>query len=226
MGRLEEAGLNPHLVYGTGTVTGNTSGQMPKYNVPESDYSGIKPYEYPKIPDMIGMYQDVQQRSENINLTKQAVEAKQLENDTKEVELGVKKATALDRIGTLSQRHQGAIRDNELKEIKKSLENLKLGTEKERQNVLKEQGENIRTKTKSEKQKMLERAEDIIFKKYKNDWIKMGVTSSDNILFRQLVRAWLGVDFIADEGDQTLLDLFEKGDPNDTVTDAFKKLKR
>jgi hypothetical protein len=73
---------------------------------------------------------------------------------------------------------------------------------------------------------MLERAEDIIFKKYKNDWIKMGVTSSDNILFRQLVRAWLGVDFIADEGDQTLLDLFEKGDPNDTVTDAFKKLKR
>jgi hypothetical protein len=54
----------------------------------------------------------------------------------------------------------------------------------------------------------------------------MGVTSSDNILFRQLVRAWLGVDFIADEGDQTLLDLFEKGDPNDTVTDAFKKLKR
>lgn len=31
MKRLQEAGLNPNLVYGTGTVAGNTSGQIPKY---------------------------------------------------------------------------------------------------------------------------------------------------------------------------------------------------
>lgn len=31
MKRLKTAGLNPNLVYGTGTVAGNTSGQIPKY---------------------------------------------------------------------------------------------------------------------------------------------------------------------------------------------------
>ena len=34
MSRLQEAGLNPNLVYGTGTVTGNTSSGMPSFPVP------------------------------------------------------------------------------------------------------------------------------------------------------------------------------------------------
>lgn len=39
MKRLKSAGLNPHLVYGTGSVTGNTSGQMPQYQAPKADYN-------------------------------------------------------------------------------------------------------------------------------------------------------------------------------------------
>ena len=35
MQRLQKAGLNPNLVYGNGSVVGNTSGQIPKYNAPE-----------------------------------------------------------------------------------------------------------------------------------------------------------------------------------------------
>lgn len=35
MARLKDAGLNPHLVYGTGTVTGNTIGNAPQYKRPE-----------------------------------------------------------------------------------------------------------------------------------------------------------------------------------------------
>lgn len=38
MKRLEDAGLNPHLVYGTGTVTGNTIGNAPQYRRPEIDF--------------------------------------------------------------------------------------------------------------------------------------------------------------------------------------------
>lgn len=34
MERLKAAGLNPNLVYGSGSVTGNTSGSMPAYNAP------------------------------------------------------------------------------------------------------------------------------------------------------------------------------------------------
>lgn len=36
--RLKSAGLNPNLVYGSGSVVGNTSGQMPKYNSPTMNY--------------------------------------------------------------------------------------------------------------------------------------------------------------------------------------------
>lgn len=34
MARLSQAGLNPHLVYGNGTVAGNTGSEMPKYQAP------------------------------------------------------------------------------------------------------------------------------------------------------------------------------------------------
>lgn len=39
MERLKEAGLNPNLVYGTGTVAGNTASQLPKYQAPKMDNS-------------------------------------------------------------------------------------------------------------------------------------------------------------------------------------------
>lgn len=46
MSRLKSAGLNPHLVYGTGTVTGNQSGATPTYNAPKVDYQ-YRPMELP-----------------------------------------------------------------------------------------------------------------------------------------------------------------------------------
>lgn len=46
MARLKEAGLNPHLVYGTGTVTGNTQGGTPEYNAPKVDYN-YQPFQSP-----------------------------------------------------------------------------------------------------------------------------------------------------------------------------------
>lgn len=75
MKRLKEAGLNPNLVYGTGSVSGNTSTQMPKYNAPTVDYSGNLPMQ---LPNMISMYQDIALRGEQINNAKQVVEQNQL----------------------------------------------------------------------------------------------------------------------------------------------------
>lgn len=48
MERLQKAGLNPNLVYGTGAV-GNTSGQTPKYQAPRMDYTGRM------TPDLTGL---------------------------------------------------------------------------------------------------------------------------------------------------------------------------
>lgn len=39
MKRLKDAGLNPNLVYGNGSVVGNTTTQLPKYNTPRMEYS-------------------------------------------------------------------------------------------------------------------------------------------------------------------------------------------
>lgn len=64
MGRLKDAGLNPHLVYGTGTVTGNTSGQMPKYQNVKSDFSRRQaPL---NAMAMLGMYQDFKMKNAQI----------------------------------------------------------------------------------------------------------------------------------------------------------------
>lgn len=54
MDRLKQAGLNPNLVYGQG-VTGNSSGQLPKYNAPTLDYN----YKAPLDPlAMLGAFQN------------------------------------------------------------------------------------------------------------------------------------------------------------------------
>lgn len=41
MKRLKEAGLNPNLVYENGAAQSNAASQLPKYNSPTADYSGV-----------------------------------------------------------------------------------------------------------------------------------------------------------------------------------------
>ena len=63
MGRLKQAGLNPNLVYGNGSVSGNTSTQTPKYQMYNPEYK----YQAPRFVgalQTLGMYQDYQYRKE------------------------------------------------------------------------------------------------------------------------------------------------------------------
>lgn len=69
MERLKKAGLNPNLVYGSG-ATGNTAGQLPKYNAPTMQYNYTPPVD---LPGMIGMFQDIQLRNAQVrNIDAQA----------------------------------------------------------------------------------------------------------------------------------------------------------
>lgn len=77
MARLRDAGLNPHLVYGSGSVTGNTAGQMPQYSQVRSNFSGREP-----IIDPIGMlhqFQDMRMKNAQIDNV-------QLQNDNQRIE--------------------------------------------------------------------------------------------------------------------------------------------
>lgn len=76
MARLKSAGLNPNLVYGTGSVTGNTSGNLPKYQAPRMDYN----LNVPNVMDMLGTYQDIKVKQKQQNLMDKQIERQTLEN--------------------------------------------------------------------------------------------------------------------------------------------------
>lgn len=76
MERLKNAGLNPNLVYGSGSVTGNVSGQLPKYSAP-----GHQKVETPTGTDVLGMYS----KQEMLPLQKNQAEAT-IENTLQEAE--------------------------------------------------------------------------------------------------------------------------------------------
>jgi len=66
--RLESAGLNPALVYGQGSVTGNTSTATPQYNAPKPEYRYI-PRQVQKL-NMLGMFQDFELKQAQIDNTR------------------------------------------------------------------------------------------------------------------------------------------------------------
>ncbi|WNK13224.1 MAG: DNA pilot protein [Microvirus sp.] len=63
MERLKKAGLNPNLVYGSGSVVGNYSGSMPHYQAPTVSYN----YQPVDITRALGDYQDTRIRQAQHN---------------------------------------------------------------------------------------------------------------------------------------------------------------
>lgn len=74
MQRLKEAGLNPNLVYGNGSVSGNTTTAGPRFESPKAgkndrwDFANM-------AAQAITMYQDMQQRQANVDLLQAQAEA-------------------------------------------------------------------------------------------------------------------------------------------------------
>lgn len=79
MQRLKDAGLNPNLVYGSGSVAGNTAtASQPKAHVAEvqnilSKMDAINPL------DMLGQYQDIKNKQLTNDLTGELIKNKQQE---------------------------------------------------------------------------------------------------------------------------------------------------
>ena len=68
MSRLSAAGLNPNLVYGSGSVSGNVTGLSPKASVArvENVMLGFRPMDY--LMSTIGAYQSLQKNEADIDL--------------------------------------------------------------------------------------------------------------------------------------------------------------
>lgn len=65
MARLKQAGLNPNMVYGTGSAAGITSGSMPRYQAPQMRYDVAIPQDI--FSGVIGAYQDYQVKAAQID---------------------------------------------------------------------------------------------------------------------------------------------------------------
>lgn len=66
MERLASAGLNPNLIYGSGGSTGNTTGNIPKFDVAPAKYREEFGYD---LPGTLGQFFDITQQRKQIDLT-------------------------------------------------------------------------------------------------------------------------------------------------------------
>jgi len=76
MERLKSAGLNTNLVYGNGSVVGNTSTQTPKYQAPNIQR---QPLEQLNPLDKLGAFYDLQQKSAQVDLLQSTAKVKENE---------------------------------------------------------------------------------------------------------------------------------------------------
>lgn len=72
MARLRSGGLNPNLVYGTGTVSGNTSGNTPKFQAPTAEYK-YQPRQQ-DLPATISAFQNMQMQRATLDQTRAQTE--------------------------------------------------------------------------------------------------------------------------------------------------------
>jgi len=192
MGRYQAAGLNPNLIYGSGSASAGNATQLPKYQAPQLSYN-FNPAE--QIMNSISQYQDFQVRQAQIDNVKAQTEntrartvsegyvpeLKKLGIDTGKFDLGRRAQLApyqleSQKSATKSakyQVYQGLIKTRTmgLQEQEAYLRNSYLANKVDQQQIDKE----------------LKEAR-LLFEKYRNDWTKMGITSSDNIFLRMLVR--------------------------------------
>lgn len=76
MERYQSAGLNPNLIYGTGSASAGNATQLPKYQAPSMQYH----YEAPNIAPTLGAYTDMRAKNAQIQSINEDVTNKRLQN--------------------------------------------------------------------------------------------------------------------------------------------------
>lgn len=200
MTRLKDAGLNPHLVYGSGTVAGNTSTSTPKYNTPDVEYK----YKSRDVPDVdlrtLGSYiqdatlkkaQIANLRQQNDNLSAQADKTRQ---DTVNASIDAVQRIINSKSSALDYKVKSQLQ-------KYNVEAGILGVEKARKEIEKIGSEVDLNKIKSRlssaqitqvNQAIKNLRQDYDINKFEYELNKIGVNKQDNLLFRLLARQLMG----------------------------------
>lgn len=241
MDRLRQAGLNPNLVYGTGSVAGLNTGRPPEYQKPDYQLNTSGLTQNPM--DLLGQYTQIK------NIQAQTDNTKAQTNNA-ELDAGLK---AIESIIMRKQGEKEGINVS-LAEIELEIANrtkdyqvqaAEQEVEKRKTEVLKGMAETAGTKQRTEYEKELfpttqekakadvlqtkqqtrslteqqkATAQDIIFKKYENEWAEIGITKSDDVRIRLLVEAMRAKGI-----DVTNIDQLTKG-TGEIINDFLKSI--
>lgn len=206
MQRYKDAGLNPNMIYGSGGGSSGNQTSIPKYNAPTLQYN-MAPVA--NIPEMINMYQNFQMKQAQINNLKAQNDAIKQNTFTSAAQagmLGVNTEQAKENLrqSQYTNPYQAGIIANNARMSEARLEQewqrVKLMSQQEQTGYLNQQylQKNITGAGIANEQKQA----DLLYSQYRNQWMKMGITTSDNPLLRIFTRMMneTGIDlgFIAD----------------------------
>lgn len=191
MQRLRDAGLNPNLIYGQGAGGAGNAQQMPKYNAPTLQYN-YKPVD---IAGVLSQYQDFRMKQaqiDNVKAQEENIRARTITESSRNtlIDMQGKKAGTEAWTTEYQAPYQNAIIHNKARESEAHLsqewQRLQLMNQEELQKNL--------NMTYMKKQMSLmdiegeKKQAELLYQQHKNDWMKAGITSSDNLMLRILVR--------------------------------------
>lgn len=188
MARLKAAGLNPNMVYGTGTATGGTAGAVGGASAPVPNIQNI-PIDMPNALSILGQHQNIQKakaqtaltwgqlgvQALQVDSTKLTIEGKKLQNEILSATgLAIKEAE-LESIttGTGKAKAQTDLINQQRENAKKMIEKMDQDILASKQNVKSQQVQNALTEVKTQ-----------IEQKYLTRWKETGIDPKSTQFFR------------------------------------------
>lgn len=165
MARLKAAGLNPNLVYGSGSVTGNTTTQTPKYQAEEVKYD----VDAGRVMQTLGQYNNIKVQNAQVDNLEAHAENTRARTITEFIK-GSK---------YISESQKAQIEAGVAKELQQT--NIETG---------KQQLELIKSKITTEQKNQMLKDIETELKKKEVEWMKSGVTKGDSLWMRQVME-WM-----------------------------------
>lgn len=191
MRRFQGAGLNPNLIYGSGSQSAGNQTQTARYEPPAMRFDARAI----QLPQVLNEFQNFQMRQAQINNVKAHTD-------------NIREKTATESVTRFLRDIQGKRGQIGLErdEYQFEFQNAVVANrarmsaaqvEQEWQKLANlSQDEQLKLLVRRQKEKGLElmdieqeqRQADLVFSQYKNEWAKMGITSGDNVMLRLLIR--------------------------------------
>lgn len=193
MERYKAAGLNPNLIYGTGTASaGNASGGLPRYQSPSASFQ-VDPMV--QIPGILQQYMDFKVKQAQVDNLKTQNQGMQSDNMVKAINAEVQqiyaKFMAGDKLALLGSQARKTTLEADSAKYSADMKQIEYDQYR-RQLMLARDRDELTNQILIQNQ---------IFKEYQNQWMKYGITSGDHWAIRLLSKMILNVGNPLTEGN-------------------------